>query len=184
MSTTVGASAAEQGKLPEIGREPKPDDHNQMAAQQRRNNKRIIPFAHGAFTVDSDTLASAKASWTIGERVHDSIAQFGDTSRSEHAQSKKQKKGDPAAASAAAAAPIHKPSVRQVQVSTYRRFAFGTNRIQSARYTLLSFLPLNLWEQIVPWNKPANTYFICIASQSSQSAESDVIVGAFAAIRC
>ena len=40
---------------------------------------------------------------------------------------------------------------------------FRDNVIRSSRYTLWNFLPLNLWEQLTPWNKPANFYFLCIA---------------------
>lgn len=40
---------------------------------------------------------------------------------------------------------------------------FRDNIIRSSRYTLWNFLPLNLWEQLAPWNKPANFYFLCIA---------------------
>jgi len=44
-----------------------------------------------------------------------------------------------------------------------RSHLFGTNEIKSTKYSLLSFLPVNLFEQLAPWIKPANFYFLCIA---------------------
>lgn len=40
---------------------------------------------------------------------------------------------------------------------------YGTNEIRSTKYTIWNFLPKNLFEQLVPWRKPANFYFLCIA---------------------
>ena len=47
--------------------------------------------------------------------------------------------------------------------SLTRAHLYGTNALKSTRYTLLSFLPVNLFEQLAPWLKPANFYFLCIA---------------------
>ena len=47
--------------------------------------------------------------------------------------------------------------------SLTRAHLYGTNALKSTRYTLLSFLPVNLFEQLAPWIKPANFYFLCIA---------------------
>ena len=44
-----------------------------------------------------------------------------------------------------------------------RAHLYGTNAIKSTRYSILSFLPVNLFEQLAPWIKPANFYFLCIA---------------------
>ena len=44
-----------------------------------------------------------------------------------------------------------------------RAHLYGTNAIRSTRYSILSFLPVNLFEQLAPWIKPANFYFLCIA---------------------
>jgi len=45
----------------------------------------------------------------------------------------------------------------------YTRHYYASNSIRSTKYTLLTFLPLNLWEQLTPHNKAANFYFLCIA---------------------
>ncbi|GAB5363124.1 hypothetical protein AAMO2058_000856500 [Amorphochlora amoebiformis] len=44
-----------------------------------------------------------------------------------------------------------------------RAKVWGTNRIESTRYTLYNFLPKNIFEQLWPWTKPANFYFLIIA---------------------
>eukprot|EP00468_Gymnochlora_sp_CCMP2014_P001334 CAMPEP_0167741550 /NCGR_PEP_ID=MMETSP0110_2-20121227/918_1 /TAXON_ID=629695 /ORGANISM="Gymnochlora sp., Strain CCMP2014" /LENGTH=1401 /DNA_ID=CAMNT_0007625613 /DNA_START=124 /DNA_END=4329 /DNA_ORIENTATION=- len=46
---------------------------------------------------------------------------------------------------------------------------YGTNKIESTKYTWYNFLFKNLYEQSVPWLKPANFYFICIAILQSIS---------------
>eukprot|EP00466_Bigelowiella_natans_P009003 jgi/Bigna1/87603/estExt_fgenesh1_pg.C_220081 len=51
-----------------------------------------------------------------------------------------------------------------------RPHIFGTNRITSTKYTPATFLPVNFYEQIMPWYKPANFYFLCIAVLQSISA--------------
>ena len=47
--------------------------------------------------------------------------------------------------------------------SLTRVHLYGSNAIKSTRYSLLTFLPVNLFEQLAPWIKPANFYFLCIA---------------------
>ena len=47
--------------------------------------------------------------------------------------------------------------------------AFPGNAIKSTRYTYLNFVPKNLFEQLAPWNKPANFYFLCIACMQAVS---------------
>ena len=44
-----------------------------------------------------------------------------------------------------------------------RERMFISNAIKSTKYTYANFLPVNLWEQLVPWRKPANFYFLVIA---------------------
>jgi magnesium-transporting ATPase (P-type) len=44
-----------------------------------------------------------------------------------------------------------------------RATLYGSNAIKSTRYEWYSFLPKNLFEQLNPWSKPANFYFLCIA---------------------
>lgn len=138
------------------------------ASLVHRHTQRIIPFSHGAFAVDDATLAVTKKTWTIVQRLEDAIGQCtGSRSRSQQAEDQRKEKEGADDDSDAAPAVYH-PSVHQVQVGAYRRHMFGSNRIRSARYTLVSFLPLNLWEQIVPWNKPANTYFIIVSTREGE----------------
>ena len=40
---------------------------------------------------------------------------------------------------------------------------FASNTIITSKYTLLNFIPLFLWENLNPWNKFANFYFVCVA---------------------
>ena len=49
------------------------------------------------------------------------------------------------------------------RTSLTRAHLYGSNALRSTRYTLLTFLPVNLFEQLAPWIKPANFYFLCIA---------------------
>lgn len=44
-----------------------------------------------------------------------------------------------------------------------RHDLFRDNRVKSSRYDLFTFLPLNLFEQLMPHSKPANFYFLIIA---------------------
>jgi phospholipid-translocating ATPase len=48
-----------------------------------------------------------------------------------------------------------------------RAHIYGNNEVHSSRYTMLNFLPKNLYEQLAPWNKPVNFYFLCIAALQS-----------------
>ena len=132
--------------------------------------KRVIPFRCGEFAPSSDDDMDA----FLGrrgclQRLSDWAGQVGrgesKGSRDERrAQAAASSVGAPASASAQPAPHANfKPSVRQLRVAEYRRLKFGSNRIRSARYTVLNFLPLNLFEQMAPWRKPANFYFLCIA---------------------
>ena len=40
---------------------------------------------------------------------------------------------------------------------------FASNEIITSKYTFLNFIPLFLWENLNPWNKFANFYFVCVA---------------------
>ena len=40
---------------------------------------------------------------------------------------------------------------------------FAANEVVTSKYTFWSFLPLFLWENLNPWNKFANFYFVCVA---------------------
>lgn len=40
---------------------------------------------------------------------------------------------------------------------------FASNAIITSKYTFLNFIPLFLWENLNPWNKFANFYFVCVA---------------------
>lgn len=137
--------------------------------------KRVIPFRCGTFAPSSDTdVDEFLGRRGCLQRLTDWAGQLG---RGETKGSRDERRAHGAAAvaasssaspSAAAPAPAQpaahlKPSVRQLRVSAYRRLRFGSNRIRSARYTVLNFLPLNLFEQMAPWRKPANFYFLCIA---------------------
>jgi hypothetical protein len=43
-----------------------------------------------------------------------------------------------------------------------RRAVFGTNAVKSTKYEWYTFLPINLFEQLAPWIKFANFYFLCM----------------------
>jgi len=44
-----------------------------------------------------------------------------------------------------------------------RHTLYRSNALKSTKYEVWNFLPLNLFEQLAPWLKPANFYFLCIA---------------------
>ena len=53
---------------------------------------------------------------------------------------------------------------------------FATNEVVTSKYTFWSFLPLFLWENLNPWNKFANFYFVCVAiCEVGNCADFDVV---------
>lgn len=63
-------------------------------------------------------------------------------------------------------------SLRSCRVKDPRDLLYLNNLIVSTRYTWLSFTPKFLFEQLAPWMKPANFYFLCIAVLESIQAVS------------
>ncbi len=106
--------------------------------------ERHIPLQDGSFHVSDEEADRFLASRSIAQR-------FVDWSQ--------QRQGTKAVAFGAAellpghrsreAAPYH-PTLSQVRLAAYQRAKYGNNSIRSARYTMLTFLPLNLWEQLTP----------------------------------
>jgi hypothetical protein len=107
------------------------------------SSKRHIRMDGGVFAAEPAEIDTFLTSRNFASRARDFLAHLSSGKRRGEVEGKREAASDGAA--------HFEPSVSQVRVSTYQRLAYGTNRIQSARYTPITFLPLNLWEQIAPW---------------------------------
>jgi hypothetical protein len=114
-----------------------------VAAGRKSFAKRTIKVEAGTFTADRAVVDRFLDSQSVVTRLANWAGRLGTDNST-----------PPQATTSATGAPVasYVPSEAQERMADYRRLTFGSNRVHSARYTLLSFVPVNLWEQVVPWS--------------------------------
>ena len=119
------------------------------AATRKSFAKRTIKVEAGTFTADRAVVDRFLDSQSVVTRLANWAGRLGTDNSTPPQASTTTGTGAPVAS--------YVPSEALERVADYRRLTFGSNRVHSARYTLLSFVPVNLWEQVVPWSVNSNT---------------------------